>query len=111
MLEPTPDILAELGERRRPGQFLVGFAAETDDVEDAGRDKLRARAWICSSPTPWAGTGTGFGTETNEAAILVADGRGRADATLDEGGARRGALDRRDRASAAFLTARRATRR
>jgi hypothetical protein len=43
MLEPTPDILAELGERRRPGQFLVGFAAETDDVEDAGREKLRSK--------------------------------------------------------------------
>ena len=31
-LEPTPDILAELG-RRKKSQVLVGFAAETDDVE------------------------------------------------------------------------------
>ena len=38
--EPTPDILAELGERKRAGQILVGFAAETHDVESAGRDKL-----------------------------------------------------------------------
>jgi len=38
--EPTPDILAELGERKRAGQILVGFAAETHDVEAAGRDKL-----------------------------------------------------------------------
>ena len=29
ILEPTPDILAALGARRRPGQVLVGFAAET----------------------------------------------------------------------------------
>src|SRR5439155_155425 len=32
LLEPTSDILATLGERRRPGQTLVGFAAETGDV-------------------------------------------------------------------------------
>ena len=32
VLEPTTDILAELGRRTRPGQVLVGFAAETDDV-------------------------------------------------------------------------------
>jgi phosphopantothenoylcysteine decarboxylase/phosphopantothenate--cysteine ligase len=32
VLEPTPDILAGLGAAKRPGQVLVGFAAETDDV-------------------------------------------------------------------------------
>jgi phosphopantothenoylcysteine decarboxylase/phosphopantothenate--cysteine ligase len=38
-LEATPDILAELG-RRRKSQVLVGFAAETDDVENHAREKL-----------------------------------------------------------------------
>jgi phosphopantothenoylcysteine decarboxylase/phosphopantothenate--cysteine ligase len=75
MLEPTPDILAELGERRRPGQFLVGFAAETDDVEDAGRDKLRSKHLDALVANAVGRDDTGFGSETNEATILVADGR------------------------------------
>ena len=38
-LEPTPDILAELG-RRKKSQMLIGFAVETDDVENQARKKL-----------------------------------------------------------------------
>jgi phosphopantothenoylcysteine decarboxylase/phosphopantothenate--cysteine ligase len=75
ILEPTPDILAELGERRRPGQFLVGFAAETDDVEEAGREKLRSKHLDALVANAVGRDGTGFGSETNEATILVADGR------------------------------------
>ena len=40
VLEPTPDILAGLAARRRPGQILVGFAAETHDALERGRRKL-----------------------------------------------------------------------
>src|SRR5438270_8287084 len=43
VLEPTTDILAELGRRRRPGQTLVGFAAETGDVRAYASSKLRAK--------------------------------------------------------------------
>src|SRR5207249_5059470 len=43
VLEPTPDTLAELGRTRRPGQILVGFAAETDDHLAAGRSKLERK--------------------------------------------------------------------
>ncbi len=39
-LEPTPDILAGLGRSKRPGQVLVGFAAETDDLLANAADKL-----------------------------------------------------------------------
>jgi len=38
-LEATPDILAELG-RRKKSQVLIGFAAETDDMENQAREKL-----------------------------------------------------------------------
>ena len=38
-LEATPDILAELG-RRKKSQVLIGFAAETDDIENQAREKL-----------------------------------------------------------------------
>ena len=41
-LEPTPDILRELGERKGD-RILVGFAAETSDLETAGRGKLHAK--------------------------------------------------------------------
>ncbi len=77
ILEATPDILAELGERRRPGQILVGFAAETRDVEAAGRDKL-ARKHLDLLVANLVGVeGTGFGADTNEAAILSAHGADR----------------------------------
>ena len=74
VFEPTPDILAELGTRRRPGQVLVGFAAETDDVVEAGRDK-RARKGVDLVVANLVGrAGTGFGAATNEAAIVGAEG-------------------------------------
>jgi phosphopantothenoylcysteine decarboxylase/phosphopantothenate--cysteine ligase len=74
MLEPTSDILAELGERRRTGQFLVGFAAETDNVEEAGREKLRSKHLDALVANAVGREGTGFGSETSEATIMVADG-------------------------------------
>jgi phosphopantothenoylcysteine decarboxylase/phosphopantothenate--cysteine ligase len=73
-LEPTPDILAELGEHRRSGQILVGFAAETNDVERAGRDKLARKGLDLLVANLVGRAGTGFGTDTNDAAILVAEG-------------------------------------
>jgi phosphopantothenoylcysteine decarboxylase / phosphopantothenate---cysteine ligase len=74
VLEPTPDILAELGAHRRPGQVLVGFAAETDDVEGAGREKLRRKHADLVVANRVGEPGTGFGADTNEAAVLAADG-------------------------------------
>ena len=73
--EPTPDILAELGEHRRPDQILVGFAAETHDVEAAGRDKLTRKGLDLLVANLVGHEGTGFGADTNEAAILPADGK------------------------------------
>ena len=64
VLEPTPDILAELGRRRRPGQVLVGFAAETHDVGGAGggqaaRPRASTSWWPTTSrPRGWASTTT-----------------------------------------------------
>jgi phosphopantothenoylcysteine decarboxylase/phosphopantothenate--cysteine ligase len=74
VLEPTSDILAELAAARPPGQILVGFAAETDDVEAAGRAKLRRKGLDVLVANSVGRTGTGFGADTNEAAILSASG-------------------------------------
>jgi phosphopantothenoylcysteine decarboxylase / phosphopantothenate---cysteine ligase len=74
VLEPTPDIVSELAAQRRPGQLLVGFAAETDDVEAAGRTKLAEKGVDLLVANAVGRPGTGFGSQTNDAAILVADG-------------------------------------
>ena len=66
---PTPDILAELGEREGVA-VLVGFAAETDDVEAAGRGKLQREGRRPGRRQRGRPEGTGFGSETNRAMIL-----------------------------------------
>lgn len=77
-LEQTADVLAELGaERRRPGQVLVGFAAETGDetgdVLDHGRAKLKAKGCDLLVVNE-VGPAKGFEAEDNEAVVLGADG-------------------------------------
>jgi len=72
-LVPTPDILAELGEVKGD-RVLVGFAAETEDVEAAGRAKLVAKALDLLVANEVGREGTGFGSESNHAAILSRTG-------------------------------------
>jgi phosphopantothenoylcysteine decarboxylase/phosphopantothenate--cysteine ligase len=74
VLEPTPDILAELGDAKPAGQVLVGFAAETQDVEAAGREKLARKRLDLLVANLVGREGTGFGSDTNEAAIVSAAG-------------------------------------
>ncbi|MFF0743775.1 bifunctional phosphopantothenoylcysteine decarboxylase/phosphopantothenate--cysteine ligase CoaBC [Streptomyces sp. NPDC004111] len=74
----NPDILAEVagggtGERARPGQVVVGFAAETDDVLDNGRRKLRRKGCDLLVVNE-VGERKTFGSEENEAVVLAADG-------------------------------------
>ncbi|WP_055591085.1 bifunctional phosphopantothenoylcysteine decarboxylase/phosphopantothenate--cysteine ligase CoaBC, partial [Peterkaempfera griseoplana] len=70
----NPDILAELSQRRaRPGQLVVGFAAETDDVLANGRAKL-ARKGCDLLVVNEVGERKVFGGDTNEAVVLGADG-------------------------------------
>ena len=74
VMEQTPDILTSLVARRRPGQVLVGFAAETNDVVQRGRDKLRRKGvdWLVVNDV--SAPGTGFDHDTNAVTILGADG-------------------------------------
>jgi phosphopantothenoylcysteine decarboxylase / phosphopantothenate---cysteine ligase len=75
VLEPTPDILQELAGLRRPEQYLVGFAAETHDVEASGRAKLATKGPDLIVANEVGRPGTGFGSTTNRAAIIDASGR------------------------------------
>ncbi|MEU7891464.1 bifunctional phosphopantothenoylcysteine decarboxylase/phosphopantothenate--cysteine ligase CoaBC [Nonomuraea sp. NPDC049152] len=79
-LVKNPDILAELGERRRAGgpgsarpSVIAGFAAETDDVLANGKAKL-ARKGCDLLVVNQVGEGLAFGTPDNAATILAADG-------------------------------------
>jgi phosphopantothenoylcysteine decarboxylase/phosphopantothenate--cysteine ligase len=74
VFEPTPDILREIAAARRPGQVIVGFAAETDDVEAAGRAKLADKQLDLLVANAVGRPATGFGADTNDAAILRASG-------------------------------------
>lgn len=70
----NPDILAELSaDRALPGQVVVGFAAETDDVLANGRAKL-ARKGCDLLVVNEVGERKTFGSEENEAVVLAADG-------------------------------------
>ena len=72
-LVPTPDILAELGASGTA--VLVGFAAETRDVEASGREKLQRKGLQLLVANEVGRDGTGFGSDTNRAAILSAGGQ------------------------------------
>ncbi|MFD9082926.1 bifunctional phosphopantothenoylcysteine decarboxylase/phosphopantothenate--cysteine ligase CoaBC [Streptomyces erythrochromogenes] len=70
----NPDVLAEISaDRAREGQVVVGFAAETDDVLDNGRAKLRRKGCDLLVVNE-VGEARTFGSEENEAIILSSDG-------------------------------------
>ncbi|MCG5451918.1 MULTISPECIES: bifunctional phosphopantothenoylcysteine decarboxylase/phosphopantothenate--cysteine ligase CoaBC [Micromonospora] len=72
-LVTNPDIAAELGQRKRPGQVLVVFAAETGDAEANGRAKLaRKRADLIVVNE--VGPNLVFGADTNTVTVIGADG-------------------------------------
>lgn len=70
-VEKTPDILALLGGKKRPGQFLVGFAAETHDILAHARKKLAAKNADLMVANA-VGEGKGFGTDDNAVRIIAA---------------------------------------
>jgi phosphopantothenoylcysteine decarboxylase / phosphopantothenate---cysteine ligase len=73
-LKPTADILAELGSRRAPGQLLVGFAAETENLRENARQKLQRKKLDAIVMNDVSRPGLGFGSERNAGEILTAEG-------------------------------------
>lgn len=73
-LEPTPDILAELG-RNKGGRLLVGFAAETDSPEEHAREKIRQKNLDLIVLNDIRQPGAGFAADTNLVKLIFADGR------------------------------------
>jgi phosphopantothenoylcysteine decarboxylase/phosphopantothenate--cysteine ligase len=74
-LEPTTDVLAALGERRREGQLLVGFAAETGDAGlSRARKKLVGKGADLFVLNDVSRTDIGFGAYENEVTLVTVAG-------------------------------------
>jgi phosphopantothenoylcysteine decarboxylase/phosphopantothenate--cysteine ligase len=69
----TDDILLEVGRRRRPDQTIVGFAAETEELEARAQKKLEAKKLDLVVANDVSKEGAGFGTDTNQVLLISAD--------------------------------------
>jgi phosphopantothenoylcysteine decarboxylase/phosphopantothenate--cysteine ligase len=73
-LRPTEDILTELSSRRAPGQLLIGFAAETENLVENARRKLERKQLDAIVLNDVSRPGLGFGSERNAGEIITAAG-------------------------------------
>ncbi len=69
-LARNPDIIADVAAHRPPGCFIVGFAAETDDLERGGREKLERKGLDCIVVNRIGFDRVGFAADDNEVVIL-----------------------------------------
>jgi phosphopantothenoylcysteine decarboxylase/phosphopantothenate--cysteine ligase len=72
-LDPTPDILAELG-RKKADRLLIGFAAETENLQQEARRKLESKNCDMVVANLVGGSETGFESEHNEVTLLTRTG-------------------------------------
>lgn len=70
-LERTEDILAYLGENRRKGQFLCGFAMETENLLENSRKKLKKKHLDMIVANSLRVDGAGFGGDTNVVTMIT----------------------------------------
>jgi len=70
-LAPTEDILAEVVRKRRPGQLIIGFAAETQNAMENGRAKLLKKGVDAIVVNDVTGEGVGFDADNNAATFLT----------------------------------------
>lgn len=73
-LVETPDIAHALGEKKRPGQVLIGFAAETENLLDNARKKLSQKHLDCIVANDVSQEGAGFFVDSNIISILDSSG-------------------------------------
>ncbi|MBU1248484.1 MAG: bifunctional phosphopantothenoylcysteine decarboxylase/phosphopantothenate--cysteine ligase CoaBC, partial [Proteobacteria bacterium] len=71
----NPDILRDMGKSKKADQYLIGFAAETDDLEGNGRGKLERKNLDMIVANFVGRPGTGFASSTNEIMLLDREGR------------------------------------
>lgn len=73
-LVENPDVAAAVGERKQPGQTLVGFAAETQHVTENAQKKLERKRLDLIVANDVTAPGAGFNVDTNIATLITADG-------------------------------------
>jgi len=73
-LVPTPDVLVKTTGMRKPGAVIVGFALETDDALNHGREKLAAKALDLIVVNDAREAGAGFAVDTNRVTLIGRDG-------------------------------------
>jgi phosphopantothenoylcysteine decarboxylase/phosphopantothenate--cysteine ligase len=72
-LDPTPDILNELG-RKKGDRLLIGFAAETERLEEEARRKLESKNCDMIVANKVGGPETGFDSDENEVLLVLRSG-------------------------------------
>jgi phosphopantothenoylcysteine decarboxylase/phosphopantothenate--cysteine ligase len=72
-LDPTPDILAELGQKKGD-RLLIGFAAETENLTEGARAKLASKNCDMVVANLVGHDGTGFESDENEAVLVLRTG-------------------------------------
>ena len=72
VMDKNPDILKTLGERKK-GQFLVGFAAETQNLIDNAKEKVTKKNLDMIVANDVTMQGAGFGSETNIVKLIFPD--------------------------------------
>jgi phosphopantothenoylcysteine decarboxylase/phosphopantothenate--cysteine ligase len=75
ILEKNPDIAVEVGKRKKPHQLFIGFAAETEQVEEHARAKLERKGMDLIVANNVAMPGAGFGTDTNIITVYDRNGK------------------------------------
>lgn len=75
ILEENPDIAAEVGKRKRQGQILVGFAAESTEVVENALSKLNKKNMDMIVANDITARGSGFESDTNSVTVICKTGR------------------------------------
>ena len=70
----TTDILAYLGEHRKPGQFICGFSMETENLVENSKKKLQKKNADLIVANNLRDEGAGFGTDTNVVTLVMEEG-------------------------------------
>ena len=81
-LERTPDVLSQVAAARENGMLVIGFAAETENVLDNAREKLRSKNVDAIVANDVTRSDSGFDSTTNAITIIVRDSKDAVDLPL-----------------------------
>ena len=74
-IEPTHDFLIDLGKGKSSHQIIVGFAAETEELENNAREKLQRKNLDLIVANDVSAPDTGFAHDTNEVLLITGEGK------------------------------------